>query len=74
MCSKVILLVFEKKSIGKNTDFTWNTGSAEDKIKLLFSMYDVDKSGKISKEEGTGMIKFVWVFNFESILKPLNKV
>lgn len=24
-------------------------------------MYDVDKSGKISKEEGTGMIKFVLI-------------
>ncbi|XP_064475298.1 dual oxidase 2-like [Ornithodoros turicata] len=32
-------------------------GSAEDKMKLMFDMYDIDHSGKLTREEFAGMIK-----------------
>ena len=32
-------------------------GSPEDKIRLLFNMYDASNSGNISKQEGIGMIR-----------------
>lgn len=32
-------------------------GSAEDKAKLMFDIYDIDRSGQLSKEEFKTMIK-----------------
>ena len=37
----------------------WLPGSGEDKMRLLFTMYDKDKSGTLSKREVTEMIKYV---------------
>jgi len=35
----------------------FSRGSPEDKLKLMFDMYDVDKSGSLSREEFRGMLK-----------------
>ena len=39
-----------------NKSILYYSGSCEDKMRLLFTMYDVDKSGTLSKKEVTQMI------------------
>ena len=34
------------------------SGSLEDKMKLMFSVYDIDQSGQLSSEEFKAMLKY----------------
>ena len=42
------------------------TGTCQDKMKLLFMMYDFDKSGSLNREEVAGMIRYnkIYIYRF----------